>query len=307
MAVQLPAYRLAASLAMALGAAIAATPASAVTLCSDDFESYAAGSDLVGQGGWASGAAGSAAQINAGSYLPSQVLDGCSALGAGLGNVVARAVADLDAGLVGTLSFDAYATTDAAATHNMAVFLTDEPSASLTKAAGWFPVTSTGWTFTVGNDVFDVAGGYDMPVRMSLVIDGPAGEAWRTYDFGGGVQQTPHDAVAGSCISALDTIYIFIDHRGSNGMEIDNLVLAVPEPSTVVLFGLGGLRCTAAPEGQARASLRLAPGSLTAIDTDGAVGSRGARDRPGLPPFSRPSSPACPGSSCCACASRVPG
>ncbi len=240
-------FRLAASLTLALGAVFATAPASAVTLYSDDFESYAAGSDLIGQGGWASGFAGSVAPVSNGTYLPSKVLDGRTALGAGQINVVSRAIGSLDASLVTMLSVDAYATTDRSTTHNMAIFLTDRPDIGFTAAAGWFADhTGPGWKFTVNCcDVFDTAGGYDMPVKMSLVIDGAANEAWGTYDFGAGMLETPHYAVSDVYIASLDSLLAFIDHRGgTRGMEIDNLVLAdntrpIPEPSTLALSGLG--------------------------------------------------------------------
>lgn len=195
------------------------------------------------RGGWTSGFAGSVAQINVGSCLPSQVLDGRSALG-GSENVVVRAVANLDAGAVTTLRFDAYATTDRIATYNMAIYLTDGPDGPLlTKTAGWWP-NGGSWGFTVAGNFFYAPGGYDQPVKMGVVVDGPAGEVWGTYDFGTGVQQTPHFAVAADYISALDTVRVYIDHRGALGMEVDNLVLVVPEPSTGELLALG-LACAA--------------------------------------------------------------
>ena len=63
-------------LSVSASAAVIATAAKADSLFAESFESYASGTNLIGQGGWVSNFSGSTVPINSGNYLPSKVLDG---------------------------------------------------------------------------------------------------------------------------------------------------------------------------------------------------------------------------------------
>lgn len=226
------------SLAIAI-ACMATRDVLAFTAFSEDFEDYTAGSDLIGQGGWVSGFPGSVTPVMTGTYLSSRVLDGRTALG-GEENVVGRDIGNLDPDRITVLSFDAYATTDVLFTDNPGVFLGDDPGTGIVRSTGWSADNESGpgWVFSIDGFRFSVSGGYDTPVIMRVVVDGIANEIFGTYDFGAGQLETPHLAVTDDDIVVFDSLYIYFDNRGVNGMEIDNIRVApVPIPAAVLLLG----------------------------------------------------------------------
>lgn len=240
-----PAFqRIAGSFAIALSVMVTQN-ALAFTPFSEDFESYVAGSDLIGQGGWVSGFPGSVTPVMAGTYLSGNVLDGRTGLG-GAENVVGRDIDSLDPDQITVLSFDAYATTDSPRSDNTTIYLGDDPGTGITRSLGWVADNQSGpgWIFAVDNFVdFAVAGGYDTPVTMRVVVDGIANETYGTYDFGSGPLETPRFAVTDADIALFDSLYIYFDHRAVLGMEIDNISVApVPVPAAALLLG-SGLAC----------------------------------------------------------------
>lgn len=256
--------------ALVLGIA-AALPARAALLFSEDFESYAPGSNLVGQGGWAEGnVGGSVLTVNPGTFLPTRVLDGRATTGVGQANVATHSLPlASDPNVITTLRFDAYATTATPITHNMAVGIIDAPVPALTQLAIWYPEPfqrPQGWTFTFGGDLFHVIGGFDQPVTMAIVIDGIANEIYGLYDFGSGMTQTPHFGITDAQITAFRDLWLFVDHRDLGfytGMEVDNIQVfdntglptPIPEPASLLLLGAGlvgllGSRKICRPNGQ---------------------------------------------------------
>lgn len=235
--------------ASAIAASLVATPAAATTLFQEDFEAYAVGSNVTGQGGWVPDYVTSAINVGNGSFLPTKVLNGLDPTNGAL-NYTARPLGfALDPNRITTLAFDAYA--KSAATHDATIGLGNSSIQNLVQSGPyWFNnfFADHGWHFfaqaLTGNpgDFFDVPGGYDRPLRMSIVIDGLANEVYGIYDFGGGPLQTPHYAVTDAQIVTLNEVGVEFDFRGTFGPELDNLrvfdnvAAAVPEPGTALLI-----------------------------------------------------------------------
>jgi hypothetical protein len=236
---------------MGVIAAACAERASAGIIFSENFESYAPGSNIVGQGGWVADPAvpSSVGTVNPGTFLPTKVLDGRAPTGPGQQNIVNHELS-IDPNAITTLTFDAYASTIPTASRNADVFF--RQAGSGTNQALWHTETAAHlggpkWSLIVDagfHVTFDVPGGYDTPVRMGIVLDGIADEIYGLYDFGGGFLETPHYAVDPARLAMFDTVQILADHRsGVNGMEVDNILVvdnnAVPEPASWLLLTIG--------------------------------------------------------------------
>lgn len=249
-------HQLVPSFAVALLTIAASQQVAAFTAFSENFESYAGGSDLIGQGGWfdSSGFIGSEARVMTGTYLPGKVLDGRNSFAdnPAIGNFVTRDIGSLDPDLITVLRFDAYATMDSPATNGAIVALAEATGVGFV-SAGWQSiggVVGGRWDFIASNasNSFSAAGGYDMPVRMGVVVDGVTNEIYGTYDFGGGPLETPRVAVSDADILVLDRLLLYIgDGSGfgppgfvQGGVEIDNISVApVPIPAAAPLLGVG--------------------------------------------------------------------
>jgi len=222
-------------------------------LFSEDFESFAAGSNLNSQGGWSGlnpGGGASVMIVDHGAYLTgSQVLNGQAPQGDGWVNAVGHAVTPLLSTNVSVLHFDAYATTTPL-TFNTGVGLGAKPNPFGADPQSfmvyWYASeTGPGWVFDtrlIGGDLQLITGGYDEPVHLQIVIDGPANETYGIIEGAAlGRIETAHRAVSVAQIESLDAVSMFVDNNlNREGAEYDNLLL-VPEPTTLSLLALGGL------------------------------------------------------------------
>lgn len=235
--------------ALAIAASLVATPVAATTLFQEDFEAYAVGSNITGQGGWVPDYVNSAINVGNGSFLPTRVLNGFDRTN-GAQNFSARPLGfALNPDRINTLAFDAYA--KSGATHNAVVGLGNSSIQIFALSGPYWQndfFAGHNWRFSAQNltgkpgDFIDVSGGYDTLLRMSIVVDGIANEVYGVYDFGGGPLQTPHYAVTDAQIATLNEVGVHFDFRGTLGPELDNLrvfdnvAAAVPEPGTALLI-----------------------------------------------------------------------
>lgn len=226
------------------------------TIFSENFQSYAVGSNLIGQGGWVEGtpSGGSVLTISNASYLSTQVLNGRASTGLGQDNIAVRPFT-FDSTTQTTLEYQLYATTDSPITHNATLGFEKYVSGGLPyqNPIYWSPDGFNGggpkrWQFSVGSNTFSVLGGYDQLVTMRIVINGVTNEAYGMYDFGSGFLETPHYVVPQAELDSINGVLFHVDHRTPTaylGAEVDNLVLtsisAVPEPSTWMLSGTTAL------------------------------------------------------------------
>lgn len=206
--------------------------ARAATIFSENFESYAPGSNLKGQGGWTEGrpTGTSVVTITNGTYLPSLVMNGRAATGSFQENYVEHPI-PIDPTSTTTLRFRAYAVSATPRSHNQYVGMNAYAAATNGDGGVWssfyrFNGESPRWEFTIGTNRAIVPGGYDRSVEMGIVMDGVAKEIYGTYDFGTGVSETPHFRVTDEQLARVSGVRIYVDHRSPasyTGMEIDNI------------------------------------------------------------------------------------
>jgi hypothetical protein len=224
------------------------------TLFSDNFNSYTAGANLAGQGGWTG--CGSL-PVDTGSVLPTQVVrvdegssSGCTGPEAGFAILSQSFSGSIASGEVSTLSFDAYAPTNS---HDMNVLLGTGDLGS--DFSGVYLETNNfvpGWRLTLFQNAdavsfVDIPGGAGMPVSMSIVVDEPDQLTYAVYDFGAGPQTTSTLSFVGfTGLNSWTDVSIIGDYRfGLPQGEIDNISLTqtgtVPESSTLLLTSLAGV------------------------------------------------------------------
>lgn len=222
-----------------------AAQVSADTIFSEDFEAYAPGSFLVGQGGWVRHpAAGSGnIRVSTGTNLPSKALDGTNGPDSNQHILQHALPSAIDPSLVTILSFDSYA--GSLASHNSGVLLAGEDSFN---KIGWTPdIVRQEWRLyiTLGSLVqfWHVPGGaaanYFRPGYFEVVLDGVANEVFGRYDLGSGLLETPHYGVTDSELAVLSRVQIDQDFRGVRGVDLDNILVqtqVVPEPGTYALL-----------------------------------------------------------------------
>jgi len=219
--------------------AAGSAPAGGV-LFTEDFESYDAGSNLTGQGGWAGTTNfGTTSQIpvEASASLGSgQALDTRAITEADRFHAIGHALAALDPAEVSVLSVDAFALADSV---NTAVGIGENPSPGpeFVTAEGFFST----WRFFWGYDngwYFDFRGiagvddgnlyrtslGTGEKVTLRIVVDGPAGLAHGQLVDGDDVTDTPTVPITPSQITALDGVALYSDRSlpGRNGAQFDN-------------------------------------------------------------------------------------
>lgn len=229
-------------------------------LFEERFESYAAGSNVVGQGGWADPAVGwsdsNGLSVGLNSHLPSKTLDGMSTPGLFNQQMIARPLQSaipVDSATV--LMFDAYGAYQPGATP----FPGANFSIGLTGSSGfnnsddqvmweyvyglWQPHIrqSTGRDYAIGCCSSGTEGA-GSPVRMGFLFDRRTNEIHPLYDFGNGIQDwgaLPY--IDATTIGKLDRVSIAVDMAyGLRDWQIDNItVTTVPEPPAGVLFSCG--------------------------------------------------------------------
>lgn len=237
--------------------ALSATHVAAGTLLHDDFESYAPGSNLVGQNGWTDEFGGVfTIQIDPGTGLPTQVVNGRHPY-FNIHTAIKQLPRAFTSSETVTLSFDGYGSSIFPPSTNSGVGLLAGPGLSNPVGGIWWDINndSGGWSldargisgdFTDLSKRFTIAGHYDELGRFSIVLDGAAGQVYGIADFGTGPIETPHFSVSGAAIAALDKVMIFQDYqinRNRLGAEFDNISItaipAVSEPGGVALLVAG--------------------------------------------------------------------
>jgi hypothetical protein len=213
--------------ALAFGISSSLAPASEI-LFSDDFESYAPNSSLIGQNGWLA-TYGSTAIIRSGTYLPTKVLDGRAFAGIRDQTEVYHLLSrPLDASQVTVLACDGYATSDPVRSHNNEIRLR---SADFSVFFAWtYNANSQSWGLSsLDNPTYvPLNAGPDKAVHLSIVVDGPAGQVYGKFDDGSGVQETPRISITSAQITQIDRTSIYLDWRAPEaqlGVEVDNLTV----------------------------------------------------------------------------------
>ena len=228
-------------LSVSLSTAVLATASQAAAF-SETFESYAPGSDIVGQGGWIG--AGGPMLVSMAGPLPTNVLDGVSSAPNATQHFAGHALAAPVLGQVTVFAFDGFASNSS---HNSWVGLAADPTGALTYAVLWDFVGGSGWQLEIREDgqspvAFIPGIGANTVSRFQIFFDRMANQVWGTYDTGGGTVLTPQYAFASASFDQLDTINVSFDYRGTRGIQVDNLqVSTVPEPSTALLLVLGAV------------------------------------------------------------------
>ncbi|MFO1515249.1 MAG: hypothetical protein U1F83_20505 [Verrucomicrobiota bacterium] len=223
---------------------LVANPGQAQTLFSEDFESYQAGTQLGGQGGW-----GASLKVGFSTNLNSIVLDGRQPIindsGWGMaGHLVNR---PLRTNEITRFIFTAFATTVPPIATNSGMYLS---VVGYGPNLGWFVRTvpgGPGWTFDArpvthqSGSYVDVLGGYDAPVNLGVVIDGPAGNVYGTYNFGSGQETTQRFPITPTSIASLTAVFAdsYFDW-GARGAQFDNLrVVVAPQAPSLDLTIIG--------------------------------------------------------------------
>ena len=223
-----------------------------ITFFSDNFESYAPGSNLAGQGGWTGCGT---IPINTSSSLPTQVARvdlgsaaGCSGAKTGFAWIDHTFSGNIGANAVTTLSFNAYAPNES---HNTNVFLSDAGGTNVNGIDLDTDFFLPGWQLILykngnGSAHINIPGGTGMPVSFEVVVDVPNQDVYAIYDFGSGPQTSATLSLVGdTTLSQWNTLSLVGDYRfGLPQGQIDNLSLtqtptAAPEPNFVMLLGAG--------------------------------------------------------------------
>jgi hypothetical protein len=203
-------------------------------LFSDNFGSYAPGSNLTGQGGWG-GAGYPDVQVVYSSNFNSNVIDGQPmASNAGQTNWAFHSLTEsLQLSEITGLTFNAFELYDS---NDASVYLTDDSLNNLTGyAVGWATSGFSGWGFDAREITghpddpayaFIVPGGVETPVSLAIVVDGTDDTVFGLYDFGSGLESTPSFSVSPAAITALSNVAVLEDFRsGWQGAEFDNIIV----------------------------------------------------------------------------------
>lgn len=238
-----------------------ATASQAATF-TETFESYAAGSQLAGQGGWYQSTIATAPLVlSSGTGLSSIVADGLTRTGDGpycycnrwYSSVQHSVAGVVDLTQATTLDADAYAFSAYQSHASGIALIAMDGSSSAGWYADWYDSVDRNqpkWQFVTpgGNEVFK--GGFDSPVHLQVVLDGAAGTIYGRLTHPAGVYETAHFSATLAEMAALSEVAISQDFRDSYlGVEIDNITVGVvPEPTTYLLLltGLAVLRVVAA-------------------------------------------------------------
>ncbi len=229
-------------------------PGHADILFFDDFQSYAIGSNLMGQGGWTGCGV---IPIGSSSHLASNVaradlgFPGCFSGPKNGYAYIGQPLTDSIQSTGVTLTFNAYAPDGS---HNIGLALTNNVDNVENGVYLYTDSANAGWHFSLyqnGTAMFHslIGGGVGVPAFFQVVVDSPNEMAFAIYDFGSGPQTTASLTLVGN--TTLDqwrTLALYADYRSTNPQaEFDNIVLregvpgstGLPEPSSVLLTGAG--------------------------------------------------------------------
>jgi len=234
---------------MAAGAMAAGVP---VTLLSEDFEAYAPGTSIAGQGGWyALNPSQAPIMVATGNGIASLVLDGGIRTGDGaytvdnFPSVFHSLSAPLSGTSLTTLSADAYAF-DSYHSHAAGVgFSSADGGLQFVWFSDWYTGTNgPKWAFQtvgLGSVVDRFSGGFDQPISLEVIVDGFSGEVYGRLTHSGGTYETPHVAITSEQLASLTEVVIMEDYRDSLylGAEFDNVrVITSEQVPTVTTWGM---------------------------------------------------------------------
>ena len=205
----------------------------------DDFEAYARGTALPGQGGWHAHALTMApVMLAAGNGLGSTVLSGITRTGDGsytAGNFPAMMHAlprRLRPADKATLSVDAYAFTSHRSHAAGASLAAPDLSVFVGWQAAWYLVPDreqAKWRFDCPGGSIIFHGAFDELVRLEAIVDGAAGMTYGRITHSGGVFETPHCPITPTQIANLTEVVLTEDFRDSSylGLEYDNVHVVI--------------------------------------------------------------------------------
>jgi len=233
-----------------------------VTLLFDDFEAYAPGTGIAGQGGWYAFRPDQAPIIvSTGSGLGTLVLNGGIRTGDGSYTdpnypfVLHSLSGPLIASGISTLSADAYAFSSYRSHGPGVGFFSADGGSYFGWEAVWYldPGGTPKWGFSGAGigwiSVFP--GGFDQPVSLEVILDGLAGEVYGRLTHSAGSYETAHVAITPSQLASLTEVAIWEDYRDSLylGAEYDNVrvttAAAVPAVSEWGLAAMAALMLAA--------------------------------------------------------------
>jgi len=214
------------------------------SLFTEDFESYAADTNLRGQGGWdgmTNQDTASEMPIWQGYYLTSgKVLDTRAIAQADRIHQIGHALPAFDASVVTVFSAEAYALADSNNT-GFGIGETPAPGPGITTAEGFMTDYRAYWAYSVDGWYLDLRGiagddpsnylfthaGTGVKVVLKIVVDGPGGVIYGVLDDGEQILTTASRAINPGQISAIDAVAIFSDRSlpDRNGIELDNILL----------------------------------------------------------------------------------
>src|SRR5262249_39699698 len=246
---------------------------------SDNFKSYPANSNLIGQGGWTGGAGSSKIVVNGG------MIDGQLDADTGKMQTTQHPLppALINAGTI-DLSFDTLAYSRTASghirSHNSAVGLGTADSAL---GAVWTPNTNDPypvWEFDArgitGNSQAIITlpenvsrQGFDKNVTFHVTVDRKSKLVYGTFDFGNGVSgETARFALTDAQLANLDHVTVMEDYRSSHaylGSPVMNV--AVAYSTAIPAYGTAGVTVSR-PSGTVFA-LGTTPVTVTGHDAAG--------------------------------------
>lgn len=204
-----------------------------VGLFSEDFEGYANGSNLAGQGGWT----GNRTLAGERATLASSVAAGQLDPGSLERAVLTHDLPTFEAAGVLTLTFRAYAYRTLPLSDKSGVFL----SAGTDADVGWLASKGAGlvWRFDCRNltglvtDFEDVFGGYGEPVALTVVVDFTAGEIYGISDFGEGPREGIHVFVTREQAATLHSVLLVQDYQNPDetlGADFDDIEVTYEGP-----------------------------------------------------------------------------
>jgi hypothetical protein len=243
---------LAASLLLVAGALVAPPACASTIVLSEDFEAYANGSNLAGQGGWVlnSGIGVHIEDANVFPGGPSKFASGANIIPGGIATGVMSTVSHpiaYDLGLTTELTLDFLAHTINAPVvfpSNNAYMAFGTPTSEL--LAHWVvDLDTASWFFRVNGSLVASLPLVAPFAELGIVVDRQNQEIYGTYDIGNGalVGTTSAASVPLATLNQINRVVMIQDLRFPSlfrGIDVDNIqVIAVPEPHSIALLGLG--------------------------------------------------------------------